>query len=409
MLLERKLLIFSTAALAGLGLLMVYSSSMTARPSFSDQNYLTRQLVFLAMGVVAAAIASRLPVEFWKMAAVPMTVLSILLLAAVLLPGVGARVNGAQRWFRIAGISVQPSEIAKVALVLFLAWAIDRRGGGVRKYWSAWVPLFIVPLLASGLVLFEPDFGTAVFLAAIAMMMLFLAGVPTWHMATVVASAIPVLAYLVFTQPYRMKRIFQFVEGWSDPSSAPYQVQQSMVALGSGGIWGVGLGQSRQKLGFLPEANTDFVFAVLGEELGLIGTLAVLALWCTFLICGVRLARQAGSHVFAYLAALGLVSQSVMQAALNIGVVTGSLPPKGISLPFLSAGGSNLIVSLVSVGIVLGLTRVPHGARSAADRDRSNTELPRFRNVPSPRPSRLAERGERVVPARREMSVSEEL
>ena len=195
------------------------------------------------------------------------------------------------------------------------------------------------------------------FLLSVVVIMLFLAGVPIWHMLSAVAIAAPLIGFLIVAQPYRVKRIFQFLEGWSDPNAAPYQVQQSLVALGSGGICGTGLGQGWQKLGFLPVANTDFVFAVIGEELGLIGTLAVLGLWAMFLICGARLARTVAADRFAYLASLGLVSQSVLQALLNIGVVTGSLPPKGISLPFLSAGGSNLIVSLVSVGIVLGLTR----------------------------------------------------
>jgi cell division protein FtsW len=366
--LERKLLIFSTAALAGLGLLMVYSSSITARPSFSDQKYLTRQLMFMAAGVVAAAVAARVPVDLWRKAAVPFFALVTALLVAVLIPGVGSRINGAQRWFRFASISVQPSELAKVSIVLFLAWALERKGDEIRRFWKGWLPLMVPPLVVSGLVLIEPDFGTALFLMAIAMLMLFLAGVPLWHMLAGVAAAVPAVGFLVLAQPYRVKRVFQFLEGWSDPNAAPYQVQQSLVALGSGGLWGTGLGQGWQKLGFLPEANTDFVFAVVGEELGLAGTLTVLALWGTFLVCGVRLAREASSDRFAFLAALGLIGQSVFQAALNVAVVTGSLPPKGISLPFISAGGSNLIISLVSVGIVLGLTRAENRGLRKEDR-----------------------------------------
>jgi cell division protein FtsW len=355
--LERKLLIFTTAALAGLGLLMVYSSSITARPSFSDQKYLTRQLMFMAAGVVAAALAARVPVDLWRKAAVPLLVIVTALLVAVLIPGMGSRINGAQRWFRFASISVQPSELAKVSLVLFLAWSLERKGDAIRRFWKGWLPLMLPPVMVSGLVLIEPDFGTAVFLMAVAVLMLYLAGVPIWHMVAGIAAAVPAIGILVLAQPYRVRRIFQFLDGWSDPAAAPYQVQQSLVALGSGGLWGTGLGQGWQKLGFLPEANTDFVFAVVGEELGLVGTLTVLALWGTFLVCGVRLARMAAADRFAYFAALGLIGQSVFQAALNIGVVTGSLPPKGISLPFISAGGSNLIISLVSVGMVLGMTR----------------------------------------------------
>jgi cell division protein FtsW len=362
MLFERKLLIFVTAALSGLGLLMVYSASITARPSFADQKYLTRQLLFLVVGVCAAAVASRLPSEFWRKSAVPFAVVTGLLLVAVLVPGIGSRINGAQRWFRFASMSVQPSELAKLSLVLFLGWAVERKGERIRRFWTGWAPLMVIPAAFSILVLVEPDFGTAVFLLSIAAMMLFLAGVPILHMIMIAATIVPVFTVLVITQPYRMKRIFEFVQGWSDPSVAPYQVRQSLVALGAGSIWGSGLGQGWQKLGFLPEANTDFVFAIVGEELGLAGTITVLVLWTIFLICGVRLAWGARHDRFIYLTALGLVCQSVLQAVVNIGVVTGTLPPKGISLPFLSAGGSNLIVSLVSVGVLLGMTRAARGA-----------------------------------------------
>jgi cell division protein FtsW len=379
--LERKLLIFVTAALAGLGLLMVYSASITARPSFSDQKYLMRQLVFLAIGSCAAVAAARLPAEFWRKLALPLACLTAVLLAAVLIPGVGSRVNGAQRWFRWGSISFQPSEVAKLSTVLFLAWAIERQGERIRGFLRGWAPLTILPIGLSALILVEPDFGTAVFLMAIAALMLYLGGVPVLHLATVSAAMIPILSFLVLTQPYRVKRIFEFVGGWSDPNVAPYQVRQSLVALGSGNVWGTGLGQGWQKLGFLPEANTDFVFAVLGEELGLAGTLAVVALWGVFLVCGVRLARTAPHSRFARLTSLGLVCQMVVQAALNMGVVTGSLPPKGISLPFLSAGGSNLIMSLVSVGVVVGLTRRSRRSSGGQDIEPGKSQ---FRRVSAP-------------------------
>jgi cell division protein FtsW len=359
MLLDRKLFIFVTAALAGLGLLMVYSASITARPSFADQKYLVRQLMFLGAGIIAAVAGSQLSVQFWRRAALPIMGLTAVALGAVLIPGIGSRINGAQRWFRYQTVSVQPSEFAKIAMVLFLAWAIERKGDGIRRFWTGWVPVMAIPAVISAFVLVEPDFGTAIFLLLIAGMMLFLAEVPLLQLAMIVVAFVPVLGALVLAQPYRVKRILEFVNGWWDPDAAPYQVRQSLVALGSGSVWGSGLGQGWQKLGFLPEANTDFVFAVVGEELGLAGTLTVLTLWTVFLICGVRLAWRVRGDQFAYLTSLGLVCQSVFQAALNIGVVTGTLPPKGISLPFLSAGGSNLIVSLISVGLVLGLTRQP--------------------------------------------------
>jgi cell division protein FtsW len=316
--------------------------------------------MFLAAGVCFAVMASRYPADFWRKAAVPIALCTGVLLAAVLVPGIGSRINGAQRWFRYATVSVQPSELAKLATILFLGWAIERQGDKIREFWRGWAPLVVIPIGFAALVLVEPDFGTAVFLLSIAAMMLFLAGVPMLHMGVIVGTIVPLFAVLVISQPYRMKRMFEFVNGWSDPNVAPYQVRQSLVALGVGNVWGSGLGQGWQKLGFLPEANTDFVFAVIGEELGLAGTLAVLALWVVFLICGVRIALRQRDDRFVYLTSLGLVCQSVFQATVNIGVVTGTLPPKGISLPFLSAGGSNLVVSLVSVGVLMGLTREEH-------------------------------------------------
>ncbi len=365
---ERKLLIFAAAALIGLGLLMVYSSSITARPSFADQRYLTRQLYFLGAGLALAIAAARVPVAAWRLAATPLFIVSAALLAVVLLPGVGTTRNGAQRWFSVGSYSFQPSELAKFTLVLFLARGLERKGESVRRFWTGWLPLAAPCVVVSGLVLLEPDFGTAVFLLAVTAIMLFVGGMPYAHALAAGLLAVPVVAVLAWAQPYRVKRLLQFAEAWRDPTAASYHVQQSLVALGSGGIWGAGLGQGWQKLGFLPEANTDFIFAVLGEELGLVGTLTVLVLWCALLVCGVRLARQAGIEPFARFVGFGLTAQLVLQALFNIGVVTGSLPPKGISLPFLSAGGSNLVASLVSVGVVLGVTQTV-GASKIDDRE----------------------------------------
>ncbi len=377
--LERKLLILTTAALAGLGLLMVYSSSITARPSFTDQKYLSRQLMFLAAGVVAASVAARLPREFLYQIAYPLFVVSVGLLVAVLIPGVGTVRNGAQRWFSFGSMTLQPSELAKFAMVLFLARSLASRGRGPAGLLNTWLPLLLVPSFVSGLVLYEPDFGTAAYLLVCAVVVLFLGGMPAWYLAGVLAAVVPLGGLLVAIEPYRIKRILQFAQGWTDPAAAPYQVQQSLVAIGSGGLWGTGLGQGWQKLGFLPEANTDFVFAVVGEELGLVGTLTVLALWATLLVCGVRLASQVRGDKFAYLVSLGLVVELVFQAIVNIGVVTGSLPPKGISLPFMSAGGSNLIVSLVSVGVVIGLTREGNCCEATWGAETSHNNLARHR------------------------------
>lgn len=358
-LLCRRLFVTTAAALVGLGILMVYSSSITAWPSHQNLRLLVRQLVALSVGGVLAGIAAQLPVAFWRRAAVPAYLLALFGLAVVLLPGVSPEINGAHRWFRVGHWGFQPSEFAKLALVLFLARTLEAKGAQIRKICSGWLPAMLAAAALSALILLEPDFGTAVFVAGLAVIMLFIAGVPVRQLTALALVLVPLGGALVLWQPYQMTRIKEFVHSWNDPSSAPYQVQQSTLAVGSGGLFGAGLGAGWQKFGFLPEANTDFVFAVIGEELGLLGTLTVLALWCLFLFCGAVLASQVAADSFAFLASTGLVVQIVLQAAINIGVVTASLPPKGIVLPFISYGGSSLLISLVSVGLILGLTHGP--------------------------------------------------
>jgi cell division protein FtsW len=308
-------------------------------------------------------------VEFWRRAAYPLFLVAAVLLLAVLVPDVGSRINGAQRWFRIGPVNVQASEFAKFALLVYVARALERKGADARRFWRGWLPVLLHSAALSGLVLLEPDFGAALFLMTMTLLLVFLAGVPFWQLAAVGATAIPVVGLLVLTQPYRANRIVQYLNGWSDSGGVSYHVQQSLVAVGSGGPWGVGLGRAWQKLGFLPEANTDFVFAILGEELGLAGTLTVLALWGTWLICGVRLAWTMTHDLFRFLVSFGLVSQLVLQALINVGVVTASLPAKGMCLPFISYGGSNLVMSLVSVGVILGLTRKGEQGARLEDRE----------------------------------------
>jgi cell division protein FtsW len=365
---EHHLLVFVTAALAGLGVLMVFSSSFTPRPSFADQDYLIRQVGFLTAGSILALVASQLPPAFWRRAATPLFLMALVALVAVLVPGIGARVNGARRWFRVGSVGIQPSEFARVIQVLFLARLLAGWGDRVQHFFTGLLPMLLPVALLSGLVLVEPDFGSAVLACAMGVVMLFLGGMRWRHLLAVVAAVAPAAVYLVMAEPYRMRRVLEFVEGWRDPASATYQVRQSLLALGSGGLWGTGLGSGWQKLGFLPEANTDFVFAVIGEELGFVGTMAVLVMWSVFLVSGLRVAwRVAERDRCAFLAASGLVVQLVAQAAIHIAVVTSCLPPKGISLPFVSAGGSGLTASLWAVGIVLALTR-PASAPAARHR-----------------------------------------
>lgn len=362
----RHVFIAFSGVLLGAGLLMVFSASITARPTEFDQVYLARHVVFLGAAIASGCAAAAMPRGFWKRAAPLLFAVTVLLLAAVLVPGVGHRVNGAQRWFRYGGLSMQPSEFVKLSLPLFVCWWLERarrspsdsgRGARDRRFRELGV---IVPVaLVAGLVIAEPDLGTAAFLMGVAAVALFLARWPLTNFVLAAAMAIPAASAVAMLRPYQMERISGYIAAWQDVDAAPYQVRQSLTTLGVGGVRGVGLGRGWQKLSFLPEANTDFVFSVVGEELGLVGTLGLLGLWAGVYLAGVRLfaARDIGS--FESAAGVTLLVQLVAQAGMNVAVVTALLPPKGIAHPLISYGGSSLLVSVTALGMIISLSRPP--------------------------------------------------
>jgi cell division protein FtsW len=314
-------------------------------------------LIFLLIGVTAAGVASVLPAAWWERLAPWLFVATLGLLVLVLVPGIGTRVNGAQRWLRYGSLSMQPSELAKIALPLMVCRLAVRRRDHLREWIGGTLPIVWPVLLVVPLVAAEPDLGTALFLAAGSGIVLFVVGWPIRNFLIGGAAVVGAFACLVSLKPYQMQRISGFLAAWSDMREAPYQLQQSLMSLGTGGLMGVGLGRGWQKLSFLPEANTDFVFAVVGEELGLVGALGLVAVWCGLYLTGVRLLRPLPRRSFEYVAGFTLLTQLVFQAALNVAVVTAMVPPKGIPHPLLSYGGSNLVVSIVSLGIVLSLSR----------------------------------------------------
>jgi cell division protein FtsW len=344
--------------LLALGLLMVYSASITARPTEFEQVYVKRHVTFLVVALIAGGTAALLPAEVWRRAAPWLFGATVALLVAVLVPGVGHRVNGAQRWLRWGALSLQPSELAKVTLPLFVCWSLSRREtrgpeGNRRAGLRLLLPIGAVMLLVAK----EPDLGTAVFLGLIAGLTLFAGGWPLRNFLLSGMAAIPAIAALVAMRPYQIQRITGYLAAWESIDQAPYQVKQSLLTLGVGGVSGVGLGRGWQKLSFLPEANTDFVFGVVGEELGLIGTLGLLGLWIGLFVTGLKLLSPLDRRSFAWVAGFSLLTQVVLQAALNVAVVTAMVPPKGIALPLLSYGGSSLLVSVLALGIVLGASR----------------------------------------------------
>jgi cell division protein FtsW len=353
----RNLFVSLACVLVGFGVLMVQSASITSWPTEYERIYLSRHVIFLLFGITAAVVCSRLSATFWYRIAPYLFVACVALLAAVLVPGVGTRVNGAQRWLRYGGMSLQPSEIAKIVLPLLIARSMSRRKDGVFRWFTGTVPIIWPIFIIAPLVLIQPDLGTALFLLVGSAIALFIGGWPLRYFILGAASGIPAVWYLVAMKPYQLKRISGFLATWSNFDQAPYQLKQSLVTLGSGGLFGVGLGRGWQKLSFLPEANTDFVFSVVGEELGLLGTIALIVLWIALYVVGLRLLRHHDTRSFEFIAGVTLLTQLVLQAVLNVAVVTAMVPPKGIPHPLISYGGSNLMISLVSLGIVVSLSR----------------------------------------------------
>jgi cell division protein FtsW len=346
-----------TAVLLCVGIQMVQSASLTSRPSRLDELFLGRHLSWLCVAVVAAWCVSRLTAEqlerysrilFWCFA---------LLITAVLIPGIGTRINGAQRWIRFAGLSLQPSELGRLILPMVAAAEVlrqKRRGSMTLEG----IPRTLLPLLVSiPLVAAEPDLGAAVFLATGFLLALFFAGWPLRYFALCGLFLIPAAAGLLVLRPYQLQRITGFLETWRDPAAAPWQIRQSLLSLGSGGLHGTGIGRGWQKLSYLPEANTDFVFAVIGEELGLAGTLTICFVWIVFYFTGRSVLSPQPRSSFAWVVGTTLLTQLVLQAMANIAVAVALVPPKGVPHPLVSYGGTNLLVSLSAVGLVLGLAR----------------------------------------------------
>ncbi|HEV3468160.1 MAG TPA: putative lipid II flippase FtsW [Pyrinomonadaceae bacterium] len=348
----------SVVALALFGVIMVYSASavVASAENQSQYHYVARQGAWTLVGLAALLAGMRLDYRVLKGAGVAY---GLLALTVVLLVAVFAfpPINGARRWIRLAGFfSMQPSELAKPALAVFLARFLERRAGDEANFWRTFLPSVLVTGLLAGLVVAEPDLGTAMMLVVVCVTMLFTAGARLRHMALAAAPAFVALAGLLAFVPWRLKRLVTFLDPWADPQGAGYQVVQSLLAVGSGGVHGLGFTEGRQKMFFLPFAHSDFIFAVVGEELGLLGGLGVVALFALFLWRGMRAALRAPDR-FGMLLGVGVVTGVVAQALFNMSVVLSLVPTKGIPLPFISYGGSSLVPTLFAVGVLLNISQ----------------------------------------------------
>ncbi len=351
-------LFLAVLVLVGFGMVMVYSTSaILANDRYHDSAYfLKRQVVWTFIGLAAMAFGMVVDYSKWRVWVKFMLIASCVLLLAVLIPGIGKRVGGARRWIGFASLTFQPSEIAKLGLIFFTASWLSKKDDQVRDFWQGVMPPVLVLGLMSLLLLRQPDLGTTVVLALIVLVLLFAAGIKIWHLLLPLGAIIPAVYLLILRVPYRRARILAFWDPWSDPLKKGFQIIQSMIALGSGGIMGVGLGESKQKLFYLPEPHTDFIFAILGEELGLAGTVLVTLLFFFLALKGFQIASRA-PDMFGCLLACGLTCLLGLQALVNIGVVVGLLPTKGITLPFISFGGSSLVLTLFAAGILLNISR----------------------------------------------------
>ncbi|MDP2941351.1 MAG: putative lipid II flippase FtsW [Candidatus Omnitrophota bacterium] len=347
-----------TVILIAIGVVMIYSSSsIYAWERYKDSFFfLKRHLAFLAIGVFLAFLVMSMDYHKFRRIAKPLLLFSLFLLVLVLIPGIGREVSGARRWFRFKFISFQPSELANLAIVIYAADFIARKGNEIKQFLKGFLPPICVLGVCALLILKQPDLGSTLAIGIVVFLMLFVAGVRGRYLFSCILAGLPLLYLLVFNVPYRRARILAFLNPWTDPRGTGFQIIQSQIALGSGGLFGIGLGHSRQKLFYLPAAHTDFIFSIIGEELGLLGTLTVIILYAIFIQQGLKIIKNAADK-FGYFLALGLVSMISLKCAINIGVSCGILPTKGLPLPFISYGGSSFIFDMAAVGILINIAR----------------------------------------------------
>jgi cell division protein FtsW len=352
------LLLAVVTVLCVIGLVMVLSSSSveSLRNYGSAWLFFKRQLLWLAVGTAALVVTARIDYRTWRKFTVPMLAGCAGLLVLVLVPNVGIAVSGSSRWLGFGSFRIQPSEFAKMAVLLFLADLLARRGDRMDDTHQTLRPVLMTFGAIAVLVMLQPDMGTTLVLGCIVMSLLFVAGTPLRHIGVVGAGAVVGAFLLGMAEPYRRARMMSFLDPWKDAANTGYQVSQSIVGLADGGITGVGLGASRAKWGFLPNAHTDFIFTIIGEEMGLIGSALVLLLFVGVAFLGVRTAVHAPDR-FGMLLAAGVTAWVAGQAFINIGAVIGMLPVTGVPLPFVSFGGSSLVILMAAVGVLLNVAR----------------------------------------------------
>ncbi|VEN75285.1 putative peptidoglycan glycosyltransferase FtsW [Candidatus Desulfarcum epimagneticum] len=349
-------LLFPVLCLAGIGVVMVFSaSSALAGQKFGSHYYfLKRQAFFLGLGSGVLFLCRHIPYGLFKLAAYPLLALSAIFLAALHVPFLGYAAAGSTRWLDLGLFSFQPSEMARFAMIVFLASSMSKNPDSIKRFSSGFLPHMIALGVFTALIFMEPDFGSAVILAAVTWIMLFVGGGRLRHLAGSLALLLPVFFFFMINAQYRVKRILTFLNPWENSAGDGYQIVHSLMAFGSGGIWGMGIGKGYQKLFYLPEPHTDFIFSVIGEEMGLAGALFILALYSVIVWQGIKVSLHA-KDAFGSFLSMGLITAIGLQACVNMAMTMGLLPTKGLALPFLSYGGTSLLINMASVGILMNI------------------------------------------------------
>jgi cell division protein FtsW len=359
-----KWLIGAVVCLLIIGLMMVASSSVMISTKYFHQpfHFLIRQACYLFVGLMIALVVIRTDSSFWEKISMPMLIVCLFMLLIVLIPGIGRSVNGSRRWLALGPIGIQVSELAKLTMIFYLSGYLVRQQKAVTESIFGFIKPMVILIFVSVLLLLEPDFGATVVISGTVMALLFLAGVKLRYYIGLMILVIGALALLAVSSPYRVARLTAFLDPWADQYNSGYQLTQSLIAFGRGGWFGSGLGESIQKLLYLPEAHTDFLFAVLAEELGLFGILVVMALYSILVVRGLTIGYTAHTQerLFASFTAYGLTFWLALQAAINMGVNAGLLPTKGLTLPLLSYGGASMVINCVVIALLL---RIDHENR----------------------------------------------
>ncbi|MFH1156980.1 MAG: putative lipid II flippase FtsW [Pseudomonadota bacterium] len=354
--LSEAAILFPVLVLVGLGIIMVYSaSSAIGLAKYNDNFYfMQRQALFSVVSLGIMFTASMVPYQVFRPFSYGILILSMASLCAVHVPSLGVKAGGAYRWLRLGGFTFQPAEVAKFAMIIFMAYSLTKKQDKIDDFYVGFVPHVIVLSLLSLMIIIQPDLGTVVILGSITWAMMYIAGVRISHLLSLFPIAVLLAYFFVYKVGYRWDRWISFLHPWDDPLDKGYQITHSLKAFGSGGVFGQGIGLGMQKLHYLPEPHTDFIFSVIGEELGLVGVLFVLLLYSIILWRGAAIARQT-NNLFGALIAAGLTVSLGIQVVINTGVTLGLLPTKGLTLPFLSYGGTSLVINMACMGILMNI------------------------------------------------------